>query len=411
MKRLRILMLITNLGKGGAQRVFHDHSLAFSRFASVEEVVYDCKQDIRVYNSGLPLQDLKRNEFWNIFGSIGRLISRAKALRKLVTAGGFNLVISHMDGANWVNILSFSTARKILVVHGTVMNDQNVHWLTQWLRINVIFPWLYNRAERTIAVSDGIARELRTVGRVYNVQTIPNYFDVQSIRDQAMYPLPPALESVFTNNQILVTSGRLAEQKKHTFLLDVLAALRKRGSNAKLVILGDGELRDDLIGKCSELALSAWYSWEANVTCHDSFDVYFLGHVSNPYHYLKQSSLFLFPSAWEGFPLALCEAMICDVAVVSSDCPTGPREILAPATIHESYDLQFAEFTEYGVLMPMIATAKHLDVWVETVHNLLVDETLRQRMSANAARAMQALDRDVLLPRWQALIEEMAHVD
>lgn len=409
MTQLRMLLLITNLGKGGAQRVFHDHAVAFSQFSALEEVVYDRAQDARVYNSGLPLQDLKRSDFWSLLGAVGRLISRAKALREIVRAGRFGLTISHMDGANWVNVLSFSSARKVLVVHGTVLHDENMNFLKQWLRVNLIFPWLYNRADCTVAVSEGIARELRTVGHVRNVVTIPNYFDLQSIRHQASLILPQELESVFSNNQILVTSGRLANQKKQSFLLDILAELRKRGSCVKLVILGDGELRDDLVQKCGELNLSTWRSWEDDGRCHDGFDVYFMGYVSNPYQYLARSTLFLFPSAWEGFPLALCEAMICGLPVLSADCPTGPREILAPGTVRDNYDLRVAEHAENGVLMPMIEGAADLDPWVETVQNLLADEQLRQRLSSLAARAMHALDRDVVLRQWHALIEKTAY--
>jgi len=51
--------------------------------------------------------------------------------------------------------------------------------------------------------------------------------------------------------------------------------------------------------------------------------------VLKPYQYIALSTLLLVPSAWDGFPLALCEAMICSVPVLSAECPTGPREILA----------------------------------------------------------------------------------
>lgn len=411
MNSLRVLMLITNQGKGGAQRVFHDHAVAFSSFVTVEEVVYDLAQNERIYDTGLPLHELKRNDWWSCFGPVGRLISRAMALRDLVKFGNFNIVISHMDGANWVNVLSFSEARKVLVVHGTVLNDQNVRGLTQWLRINLIFPFLYNLADCTVAVSEGIARELREVGRVRNVQTIPNYFDIQSINEQALQPLPSEVDLLLKNNQVLITSGRLAEQKKQIYLLDIIAALRNRGNRAKLVILGDGELRDCLLQKCKELNLSTWHAWNTNSLFTDDFDVFFMGYVSNPYQYLKHASLFLFPSAWEGFPLALCEAMICGVAVVSTDCPTGPREILAPDSLRNNYELHRVEFATNGVLMPIIELTADIDLWVDTVQNLLLDADKRQNLCSNAKHAMHSLDWRLVLNKWQAMIKETADVD
>lgn len=409
MKALRVLMLITNLGKGGAQRVFYDHAVAFSRFANVEEAVFDLEQDQRVYDSALPLHQLKRKDWLMHLGSLGRLLSRALALRQLVVRLRFDVVVSHMDGANWVNALSMTGARKILVVHGTVLRDQNIRGFKQWLRLHVIFPWLYNRADCTVAVSEGIARELALVGQVRNVQAIPNFFDVSELRQQARLPLEPALSAVFERSGVLVTSGRLAEQKKQSHLLDLLAALLKRGVDTRLVILGDGELRDSLVRNCHDLKLKTYQAWDTKAVCHDAYDVYFMGYVSNPYQYLARSTLFLFPSGWEGFPLALCEAMISGVAVVSADCPTGPREILAPGTVHDDYDLRSAEVAHNGVLMPMIEKPADLAVWVDTVAALLSDGVARARLAENAIQAVQGLDRAVVLGRWKKLVESVAN--
>jgi glycosyltransferase involved in cell wall biosynthesis len=409
MSRQRILLLITNLGKGGAQRVAYDHALAFGSFCVVEEAVFDRDQDTRIYDSGLPLHELKRGDWLSRLGPLGRLFSRALALRGLVQRGKFDVVISHMDGANWVNVLSMSAARKILVVHGTVLRDDNVRGLKQWLRLNVIFPYVYNWADATVAVSEGIARELRSKGRVRRVQSIPNFFDVPGIARQACLPLPQELAPVFARPGVLVTSGRLAEQKKQAHLIDMLAALRAKGVQTCLVILGDGELRESLLRKCAEQSLKTYQVWNPLMPCHDGYDVYFLGYVSNPFQYLARSSLFVFPSGWEGFPLALCEAMIAGVPVVSADCPTGPREILAPGTVNDAYDLREAQWGANGVLMPLIETPRDLSVWVDTVHHLLSDAAARERLSERGAQAMQLLDKPQIVQRWQDVLEASAH--
>lgn len=405
-------MLITNLGKGGAQRVFYDHATAFSKFATINEVVYNLSHDSRVYDSGLPIKELKISKFWSILGPFGRLIGRSIALNYLVKNGDFDLVISHMDGANWVNVLSFSIAAKILVVHGTVVHDKNVPALIQWLRIKIIFPWLYNCANYTVCVSEGIKHELSCIGRVRRAIAIPNFFDVESIIEKSKIPIPKKWESLFEKNTILMTSGRLSDQKKQSYLIDILTLLRKQGSSAKLVILGDGELRDDLVKKCSSHNLSSWVSWEINSNFESAIDadVYFLGYVSNPYQYLRHASLFLFPSAWEGFPMALCEAMICGTPIVSTDCPTGPREILAPGSIRDEYDLRVAEFAECGVLMPIISSTADIEVWVKTVQNLLSDVQARERMSVSASQSIKSLDRSVVLCQWQLLIKNTMYV-
>ena len=409
MKRLRVLLLITNLGKGGAQRVFHDHALAFSAAHDVEEAVFDVQQDQRIYDTALPLHDLRRSGLLSKLGPIGRLLSRAIALRALVAARGFDVVISHMDGANWVNVLSFSAAKKVLVVHGTVLRDDNVPAVLQWFRRRLIFPWLYNLAESTVAVSEGIARELSLTCGVRNACAIPNFFELQAITQKAQQALDEQQAPIFDHPAVLITSGRLAEQKKQTHLLDMLAALRGRGVKARLVILGYGELRDRLVAKSRALGLRTVQVWEPGAQSAVDGDVYFLGYVSNPYQYLARSTLFLFPSGWEGFPLALCEAMIAGVPVLSADCPTGPREILAPGTVRDTYDLRRAELAQNGVLLPMVESPQDLAVWVETVERLLADAGQRAQLKEHAAQAVKALDRDAVVGQWLGLIERVAH--
>lgn len=405
MSRKRILLLITNLGQGGAQRVFYDHAMAFSEQYWVEEVVFEYAPEEHIYKSGLPLHDLRSRCLLSRMGAIGRLLSRSLALNKLVADGRFDLVVSHMDGANWVNVLSFSCARKILVVHGTVLNDQRIAKFRQWLRLNLIFPLFYNWADHTVAVSASMARELTLHCGVKAVSIIQNFFDMQVIKDKATMPLDADFSMAFNHSNVLITSGRLSEQKKQIYLIDVFANILHQGINAKLVMLGDGELRERLIAECLDLKLRTYQKWDPDAVCHEDYDVYFLGYVENPYKYIARSSLFLFPSGWEGFPLALCEAMICGVPVLSADCPTGPREILAPENIRDCYNLREAEIASNGVLLPMIESENDVTVWANAVQKLLEDKMLCNKLANNGVGAMMSLDRSKMIRRWYELIE------
>lgn len=408
---MRILMLITNFGGGGAQRVFYDHAVAFRDFSDVEEAVFELDEALRIYDTGYVIHDLKFCNCVNYFGPIGRLILRAWRLRKIVHEGKFDLVISHMDGANWVNILSFSKAKKILVVHGTIIWDKKFYGLKQWIRKNFLFPWLYNLADATVAVSQGLARELSSYGRVRNVQAIPNFFDIEAIESQSRKPLTNISHaSIFKHKFILVTSGRFSIQKNQINLLKLLAVLRERGVDACMLILGDGELRDDLVRQCKELGLSEYLAWNTETQCSENFDVYFMGYVDNPFQYISQSTLFLFPSNWEGFPLALCEAMICGVTVLSSDCPTGPREILSPEAICDNYDLNYAEVGDCGILLPIIKTTSDLNVWVDAVLALLNDVNSRKKMSISAKCRVRKLDKESVICEWKKLIKDTVSV-
>src|SRR6478672_12978403 len=114
---MRILLLITEFSRGGAARVFEDQCRVFSGRYSVSEAVFSTKGHDREFGRNPP-QVLDRGTRLNYFGSVGRLLRRSLALNMLVRTQKYDVVISHMDGANWVNALSCSAARKVLVVHG-----------------------------------------------------------------------------------------------------------------------------------------------------------------------------------------------------------------------------------------------------------------------------------------------------
>nr|WP_280922893.1 glycosyltransferase [Rubellimicrobium aerolatum] len=113
---------------------------------------------------------------------------------------------------------------------------------------------------------------------------------------------------------VILGIGRLAPQKDFPTLLHAFARLRAARPAARLLILGDGDRRSELEGLIRDLGLSG--------------AVDLPGHVPDPLPYLSRADLFTLSSRWEGFSLALVEALGCGCAVVSTDCPSGPAEIL-----------------------------------------------------------------------------------
>ncbi|HQH28782.1 MAG TPA: glycosyltransferase, partial [Oligoflexia bacterium] len=112
---------------------------------------------------------------------------------------------------------------------------------------------------------------------------------------------------------IVLGCGRLREQKNFALLIKALASLREKVA-AKLVILGEGPQRKNLESLISELGLTA--------------DVSLPGEVENPLSYMAHASVFCLSSSWEGFGIVLVEALAMGLPVISTDCPSGPAEIL-----------------------------------------------------------------------------------
>ncbi|MBC6611660.1 glycosyltransferase [Hymenobacter sp. BT507] len=410
-KRLRLLLLIPNLGLGGAQRVFHDHSVELAKQHNVTEAVFN-EEGGNIYPSGNEQVSLGVGGGGNPLDKVRNFMRRVTRLRQLKHRLGADVCISHLEGADYVNLLSKGREKVILCIHGSKLHDANIRGAAGWLRKKILMPGLYNRADRIVTVSRDINPELIDGFGVKSEKllTINNFFEVAQIEAKAQEPLTAAEQAVYAAAPVLVTSGRLSVQKNQAPLLNSFAALLQH-MPVKLVFVGDGELRNELVTYAQNLGLRVYEAWHAQPLT-PAYDVYFMGMQQNPFKYIRPATIFVFPSAWEGFPMALGEAMICGVTVVTADCPTGPREILAPTTTKPLTPIRAAEPAAYGILMPMLnqptTLSADLQVWTNTLANLLHDPAERSRLGKLASQRMQDFTREKIFRQWIAVIEEVA---
>jgi len=185
------------------------------------------------------------------------------------------------------------------------------------LRQRIVYqavPWLYATADAIIAVSEGVARDLRSFGQFspHKVSVVHNpVFDPDIAELARQEPLHPWL--LAGDPPIILAAGRLHPQKGFDVLLRAFARVRAQ-IDCRLVILGEGAERASLAAMASDIGLA--------------YDVDFPGFARNPFSLMARAAVFVLSSRWEGFPNALVEAMASGVPVVSTDCPSGPREIL-----------------------------------------------------------------------------------
>lgn len=185
--------------------------------------------------------------------------------------------------------------------------------LRRWLRY-VPIRRLYPRADAIVAVSQGVAEDVVATADVdpAHVHVIANPVIVPEILERA-HARP---DHPWTRNDgppVVLGVGRLTRQKDFPTLLRAFARVRG-GSDARLVILGEGEERASLEALACELGIA-----EA---------VGLPGFVDNPWGWMAHADVFVLSSAWEGSPNALTEALYLGVPVVATDCRSGPREIL-----------------------------------------------------------------------------------
>ncbi len=184
--------------------------------------------------------------------------------------------------------------------------------------VNALLPPLARRADALVAVSNGVARDFARVAGLEprRVQTIYNPVISETLFAQAALPAAhPWLDSRRGDDlPVILASGRLTPQKDFATLLHAFRRVAQLHP-ARLIILGEGDGREGLEALVTRLGLDAWVTLP--------------GFVANPYSFLARAHAFALSSRWEGLPTVLIEALALGVPVVATDCPSGPREILA----------------------------------------------------------------------------------
>ncbi|MCK0769387.1 glycosyltransferase [Chromohalobacter canadensis] len=304
----RIAVFLPSLVGGGAERVMVTLANGFAaRGVSVDLVVVAAK--------GAYLEDVSPDVRLVELGA-SRVLFSLPALVRYLRRERPEALLSALNYANIIALWARTLARtKTRLV---VSERNNLSSAMSSGRFKRGLPWLmrlsYPAADAIIAVSNGVADDLAQTLALprERIDVVYNPAVTERLRELSVLPLAhPWLAP--GQPPVILAVGRLTAQKDYPTLLKAFAALRAH-RDARLVILGEGELRDTLEAMVARLGVAE--------------DVAFLGFVDNPYAWMRQASLFVLSSAWEGFGNVLAEAMACGTPVVSTDCPSGPAEVL-----------------------------------------------------------------------------------
>lgn len=232
----------------------------------------------------------------------------------------------------------------------------------------------YPRSDRAIAVSSGVGDELTREWRVAveRVAVIHNAVDLQEVRASAVEPLEARFEAA---ESVITSVGRFTAQKGYAFLLRAFADVRRR-LPARLVLVGDGEERARLERLARELGIAPHVTW--------------VGPDTNPYRWIARSSVFVLSSLYEGFGIALVEALALGVATIATDCPHGPAEILRGG--------------RDGLLVPPGDERALADALMR----LLTDDALRVRLARAGLRRAEDFSASNIAASYEALFESEA---
>lgn len=386
---IRVLLLLTSLHGGGAERV------AVQLHNQLDRKRFDVRTGLlRAAGPYLDQIDAERvmvapdgERRFNYDGPnraqyapaklIGAIQGAPLAYRQMVAEFQPDLVMSFLKGTNLLTWLALMNSRhhrprwiaregnNVLAVVREEAPNALVEQVSLWLTRRA-----YRRADAVLANSTDMAAGLTADLALdpAKVRMINNPIDVAAIEAAARMPVAGAPVRPY-----IISAGRLEYQKAHEILLQAYARSGIWRSHA-LVILGKGSKLAELHRLAAQLGVGE--------------HVRFIGFVANPYAWMAGADLFVLPSRWEGFPTVAAEAMACGTPVLLSDCNFGPRDIVVPG--------------ESGELVP----PEDPDALAAAMAGLIGDPDRRKRLAEAGLRRVRRFAIEDMIACYAALFED-----
>lgn len=307
----KIAIYLPSLGGGGAERSMVTLANGFAaRGYKVDLVLAQAK--------GPYISEVLGNVNIIDLSSSGVLASLPGLVRYLTTSRP-KVLLSAMGHANVIallaNCISGKQCNTIISERMNFRAFQSHYKSLKDYVVRVMMRLTYGWAQAVVIVANDMKKELveycqldpGRIHTIYNPVVGPKLADLAAEQPNHSW-LSPA-----SSIPVILAAGRLSKEKDFMTLLSAFSILRQR-SDAKLIILGEGPERAALQHEISRLELQ------------EAVDL--PGFVSNPFCFMSRASLFVLSSQWEGLPGVLIQAMACGAPVVSTNCPTGPSEIL-----------------------------------------------------------------------------------
>ena len=404
---MKIQFLINSLTSGGAEKVaitlFNELSKSDKYkiffFTLEKDKFYDLNRKIKYKN--LSNLNLKTNKLLKI------LLVPFLFLKYLIKTKKTNpdVLVSFLEISNFINILTAKILKKPVIISERINPKLMFDNSTLYGKVhNFLIKFLYPKADKIIIVSKEIEEILikhynipkEKIKTIYNPHYINKYQQLSNESEEKY-------KNIFKESFVFINIGRLTEQKGQWFLIRAFRKVVDKYPKAKLIILGDGELKNKLQNLINKLNLQN--------------NVYLLGLQKNPFKFLKHSDCFVLSSLWEGLPNTLIEALSLNLPVISTDCKTGPREILCPE-LDINDKISYPYYGKYGILtkpLPREMIFKSLDekplieeekMLADLMIKMIEDEKLREKYSNGVERARD-FDVEKIIKEWEKIINRI----
>lgn len=361
---MRIVFLIASLRGGGAERVAsvlcnywaaHQHDVILVTFDSTQNDFYTCNPNIKRYST---------NSFTtsrNVFEKVKANLQRVAKIRNIIRKEKPDVVISFMDVANVLAIVSAAfTGVPVLVSERTYPPYYNHKNAFDYIR-----KFVYKFADGFVAQTNNVAQWALEFLPAKKIKVIANPIYAANI---------PADEALARKNVILAV-GRLSHEKGFDMLINAFAKLQRQFPEWQLRIVGEGVDRPQLEQQIKTMGLQGRVELPGQTNL-----------LTKEY---DTAQIFVLSSRVEGFPNVLLEAMAHGLAAISFDCNSGPADLISNGI--------------NGCLIP----ANHVEALGTTLQQLLLEPELRARLAQEATKVRDIYTVDKIATAWLQLCAQV----
>ncbi len=308
----KVIFFLPTLGGGGAERTVIQLANSFAeQDLNIHLIVCDLNGD----KAKLLPEVSQKIELVNL--DCGRVINSLMPLKLRLQTEQYDCLVATQTHTNIIASIAKTLAgvKTSLIFREVSTPSKNIKLQKgKEIFLKLLVNWAYARAQQVICVSKGVETDFREYYSYKKNNLITIYNPV--LDDAYFEKLKAPVQHKFFNGRykVILAVGRLTEAKNFGFLIRSFRALHDQYADTRLIILGEGELRGEFEALIQKLGLNEVVDLP--------------GFAFNPYAYFKYASLFVLSSNWEGLPGVLIQALASKLKVVSTNCPSGPMEIL-----------------------------------------------------------------------------------